>query len=91
MALTWAFISFKKFLSVSNISKKKEHVACKTQNLATAVAGKMGSLIFLIQNLIFDLKHLKKHPRDIVKPIHDHQKANKPFQNLKSTRNKNSS
>jgi hypothetical protein len=59
MALTWAFISFKKFLSVSNISKKKEHVACKTQNLATAVAGKMGSLVFLIQNLIFYLKHLE--------------------------------
>jgi hypothetical protein len=60
MARTWAFISFKKFLFVPNISKKKkEHVACKTQNLATAVAGKMGSLVFLIQNLIFDPKHLK--------------------------------
>jgi hypothetical protein len=59
MARTWAFISFKKFLSVPNISKKKEHAACKTQNLATAVAGKMGSLVFLIQNLIFDPKHLE--------------------------------
>jgi hypothetical protein len=61
MARTWAFISFKKFLFVPNISKKKkkEHVACKTQNLATAVAGKMGSLVFLIQNLIFYPKHLK--------------------------------
>jgi len=36
----------------------------------------------------FDPRHLKNH-RDLVKLIYDHQKANKPLKNLKSTWNKN--
>jgi hypothetical protein len=91
MALTWAFISFKKFLSVSNISKKKRTRRLQNPKSGHCGGRKNGILGLFNSKSHFLPKTLRKHPRDIVKPIHGHQKANKPFQNLKSTRNKNSS
>jgi hypothetical protein len=58
------------------------------------MAKKTGSFVFSSKisfSTHFLLKTPRKHTKDLVKPKHGYQKANKSSQNLKSTRNKNSS
>jgi hypothetical protein len=48
-------------------------------------------LIFTLKNPFstnFDPNTRRKHLKNLIKPIHSHQKPNKSPQNLKSTRNK---
>ena len=54
-------------------------------------ADKRGHLIFTLKNPFstnFDPNTRRKHLKNLIKPIHSHQKPNKSPQNLKSTRNK---
>jgi hypothetical protein len=89
MARTWAFISFKIFLSSPNISKKKGTHRLQNPKSGHCGGRKNGILGFFYLKSHFLPKTPRKHPREIIKPINGHQKANKSSQNPKSTRNKN--